>query len=186
MPDALPFTDDAAANRLLATNPVALLVGMMLDQQFPMERAFFSPHLLEQRLGGSLTAATVAALSDDEVDAIFAGPPALHRFPSSMGRRCRDLCLHLVDEYGGDAAALWRDAADGKDLFRRLRALPGFGEAKARIFVGVVGKRLGVGPPGWEEVAADWPSIADVDSFDKVFVLREQKKAAKANKQARA
>lgn len=179
-PESLPFTPDADANRLLAHNPTALLIGMLLDQQFPMERAFFAPHLLRERLGGRLDAHTIAALDDATVEAVFAGPPALHRYPTSMGRRCRDLCTHLVDEYGGDASRLWSEASDGTELLRRLQALPGFGTAKARIFVGVVGKRLGAGPPGWERVAADWPSIADVDRFEQVAVLREQKRARKA------
>ncbi len=181
-PDSLPFTDNAAANRLLAANPTALLIGMLLDQQFPMERAFFAPHLLAERLGRTLDAATVAALDDTVLDGVFAGPPALHRFPGSMGRRCRDMCAVIVADYGGKPDRLWREAKDGAELLRRLEALPGFGKAKARIFVGVVGKRLGAGPPGWEEAAADWPSIADVDSFDKVAVLREQKRAMKAAK----
>lgn len=179
-PDSLPFTADADANRLLAENPVALLIGMLLDQQFPMERAFAAPHLLRQRLGGRLDAATVAGLSDTEVDRVFAGPPALHRFPGSMGRRCRELCARVVSDYDGDASRIWREAADGADLLRRLQDLPGFGAAKARIFIGVVGKRLGQGPPGWELSAADWPSIADVDRFEQVAVLREQKRAMKA------
>jgi uncharacterized HhH-GPD family protein len=187
MPNTLAFTDDDSANRLLATSPLATLIGMMLDQQFPMERAFFSPYLLQQRLGGTLDAAAIAAMDPDELDAVFRGPPALHRFPSAMATRCRDLCAAIVDDYDGDAAAIWREAADGTDLLSRLKRLPGFGEAKSRIFVGVVGKRLGEGPAGWEEVAADWPSIADVDSFDKVAELREQKKARKAaNKAKRA
>ena len=183
-PDSLPFTADPAANRLLARNPTALLIGMLLDQQFPMERAFFAPHLLQERLGGRLDAATVAALDDATLEAAFAGPPALHRFPGSMGRRARDLCAHIVDEYGGDTASLWTEAGDGAELLRRLEALPGFGTAKARIFAGVVGKRLGAGPPGWEQVAADWPSIADVDRFEQVVVLREQKRAMKAKPKA--
>jgi uncharacterized HhH-GPD family protein len=178
-PTALPFTEDDAANRLLAENPLALLIGMLLDQQFPMERAFLSPHLLEQRLGAPLDAARLAALPSEGLEKAFREPPALHRYPGSMAQRTGDLCRHLVAEYDGDAAALWTAAADGRDLERRLRALPGFGQAKARIFVGVVGKRLGAGPPGWEERAADWPSIADVDSFDKVADLREAKRAMK-------
>ena len=181
-PDLLPFTDNLEANRLLATNPTALLIGMLLDQQFPMERAFLSPYLLQERLGGSLDAATVANLDDARLEAVFAGPPALHRFPGSMGRRARDVCALLIAQYGGDARRLWTEAADWADLLRRLEALPGFGKAKARIFVGVVGKRLGAGPPGWESAAADWPSIADVDAFEKVAVLREQKRALKAAK----
>lgn len=180
MPDALPFTDNEDANRLLGSNPVAALIGMLLDQQFPMERAFFSPYLLAERLDGPLTAQTVADLDDETLAAVFKGPPALHRFPGSMGTRARDMCRHLVDEYDGDAAQVWRTAADGPDLYKRLRALPGFGESKARVFVGVIGKRMGEGPPGWESAAADWQSIADVDSFDKILELREYKRAKKA------
>ena len=181
-PQMLPFTENAEANRLLASEPIALLIGMLLDQQFPMERAFLAPYLLRERLGGRLDVDAVADLDDTKLEAFFAGPPALHRFPSSMGRRARDLCVHVVEEYGGKPARIWTDATDGADLLKRLEALPGFGKAKARIFVGIVGKRLGLGPPGWEMVAADWPSIADVDSFDKVAVLREQKRAMKAAK----
>src|SRR3990170_3184172 len=106
-PESLPFTADAAANRLLAENPTALLIGMLLDQQFPMERAFLAPHLLRERLGGRLDPAAVSGLDDATLDAAFAGPPALHRFPASMGRRCRDLCNAVVDGYGGDDAAIW-------------------------------------------------------------------------------
>jgi uncharacterized HhH-GPD family protein len=180
MPDALPFTDDADANRLLANNPTALLIGMLLDQQFPMERAFYSPYLLQGRIGGDLDAATIAGMDEADLEAAFVGPPALHRFPKAMAERARSLCQLVVAEYGGDTSRIWTEAEDGAALRRRLEALPGFGKAKARIFVGVVGKRLGQGPAGWDTEAADWPSIADVDTFEKVFVLREQKRAAKA------
>ncbi|MBM3695448.1 MAG: Fe-S cluster assembly protein HesB [Actinobacteria bacterium] len=182
MPALLPFTGDDEADRLLAANPLALLLGMLLDQQFPMERAFLSPLLLQRRLGGGLDAAAVAGLPEEDLVAAFSGPPALHRYPASMARRFADLCRHLAAEHGGDAAALWQTAADGDDFYRRLRALPGFGEAKARIFIGVVGRRLGAGPPGWERRAADWPSVADVDDFSKVALLREQKRDRKAGK----
>jgi uncharacterized HhH-GPD family protein len=178
-PKSLPFTDDADANRLLATDPLALLIGMLLDQQFPMERAFLSPKLLADRLGGSLDAGAIATMDSEELVAVFRGPPALHRFPGSMAQRTQALCGHLDEHYDGEAGSVWRTAADGHDLYRRLKALPGFGEAKARIFVAVVGRRLGEGPEGWEETAADWPSIADVEAFDQVFVLREQKREAK-------
>ena len=182
MPTELPFTEDHAANRLLAANPLALLIGMLLDQQFPMERAFHSPYLLAERLGQPLDAATIAATDIDRLTEIFRGPPALHRYPGSMAQRCHDMCRLIVDQYGGDPARIWREASTGRDLVGRLKDLPGFGAAKSRIFVGVVGKRLGEGPPGWEEAAADWPSIADVDSFEKVYELREQKRAMKAAK----
>lgn len=182
MTASLPFTEDEEANRLLASDPLALLLGMLADQQFPMERAFLSPLLLQRRLEGRLDAAAIASLPEEALVAAFTGPPALHRYPASMARRFADLCRHLVEEHGGDAAAVWTSAADGDDLYRRLRALPGFGEAKARIFVGVLGRRLGVAPPGWERRAADWPSIADVEHFAQVAVLREQKRAMKGGK----
>lgn len=178
-PQSLPFTEDDDANRLLATDPLALLIGMLLDQQFPMERAFLSPKLLADRLKGTLDAGAIAAMDPEELVTAFRGPPALHRFPGSMAKRTQALCGHLVEHYEGDAGSLWRTAETGTELYRRLKALPGFGEAKARIFVAVVGKRLEEGPAGWQEAAADWPSIADVDAFDKVFVLREQKREAK-------
>lgn len=182
MPTELPFTEDPAANRRLAADPLALLIGMMLDQQFPMERAFLSPHLLADRLGGALDARSIASMKAEDLKAAFQGPPALHRFPGSMASRCQELCRHVADAYGGDAGRIWTGAADGKDLLARLEALPGFGKAKARIFVGVIGKRLHAGPPGWEAVAADWPSIADVDSFERIDELREYKRAMKGTK----
>jgi uncharacterized HhH-GPD family protein len=178
-PASLPFTEDDDANRLLATDPLALLIGMLLDQQFPMERAFLSPKLLRDRLGSELDATTIAGMDPDRLTAVFRGPPALHRFPGSMGKRTQALCVHITQHYEGDPGAVWRTAADGGELYRRLRDLPGFGEAKARIFIALVGRRLGEGPPHWEDEAADWPSIADVDAFEKVFVLREQKREAK-------
>jgi uncharacterized HhH-GPD family protein len=159
MPDSLHFTENAEANELLA-------------------------NLLADRLDGPLDAATVTNLDDETLAAIFKGPPALHRFPGSMGTRARDMCAHIVEHHNGDAAEIWRGAADGGDLYKRLRALPGFGEAKSRTFIAVVGKRLDEGPPGWEEEASKKPSIADVDSFEKIFELREIKRAAKAAKKA--
>ena len=181
MAESLPFTADEEANRLLAADPLALLLGMLLDQQFPMERAFSSPLLLQRRLGG-LDAGAVAALPEEALVAAFCGPPALHRYPAAMARRFADLCGHLVQNYDGDPAALWATASDGDDLYRRLRSLPGFGDAKTRIFIGILGRRLGAAPPGWERRAADWPSVADVDDFSKVAALREQKQARKAGR----
>ncbi|HUO45532.1 MAG TPA: HhH-GPD-type base excision DNA repair protein [Acidimicrobiia bacterium] len=181
-PESLPWTGDPDADRLLAANPFALLLGMLLDQQFPMERAFYGPYLLAQRLGTELTAATVAATDPAQLEEIFKGPPAIHRFPGSMAKRTHELARYLMEHCDGDAARIWKEAADGPDLLRRLKRLPGFGEAKARIFAGVVGKRLGEGPPGWEDVAADWPSIADVAKWEDVFELREQKRQMKAGK----
>lgn len=183
-PDLLHFTESEEANRLLATDGLALLIGMLLDQQFPMERAFFGPQLLKERLGEDLDATRISERDPDEIESIFRGPPAIHRYPASMGKRTQALCQEIVESYDGRAENIWETAADAAELLRRLEALPGFGVAKSRIFVGVLGKRLGVRPEGWEEKAADWPSIADVATFDDVTTLREQKKAMKAAKKS--
>ena len=181
-PDSLSFTESDEANRLLASNGLALLIGMLLDQQFPMERAFFGPQLLKERLGEDLDPGRIAEWDPEELEAVFRGPPAIHRYPGSMAGRTQELCRVIVSEYAGRAENLWETVADGAELLTRLQALPGFGVAKSRIFVGVLGKRLGVKPEGWEEKAADWPSIADVATFDDVATLREQKRAMKARK----
>jgi uncharacterized HhH-GPD family protein len=187
VPTALHFTPDAAANRLLASEPLAVMIGMLLDQQVPMEWAFNAPALLKERLGGGpLDAGAIAAMDAGALEAIFRERPALHRYPGSMAKRTQALCAHLVEHYGGRADAVWNGAPTGDELLARVLALPGFGEAKARIFVGLLGKRLGVRPPGWEVVAADWPSIADVDTFERVLEIREKKKAMKAAAKQRA
>lgn len=182
-PDSLPFTESDEANRLLATDGLALLIGMLLDQQFPMERAFFGPHLLKDRLGEDLDPGRIAGWDPEALEGVFRGPPAIHRYPGSMAGRTQELCRVIVTEYEGRAENLWETAADGQELLSRLQSLPGFGVAKSRIFVGVLGKRLGVKPEGWEEKAADWPSIADVASFEDVATLREKKRAMKARKE---
>jgi uncharacterized HhH-GPD family protein len=181
-PDQLHFTESEDANRLLANDDLAVLIGMLLDQQFPMERAFFGPQLLKDRLGEDLDAGKIAETDLARLEEVFKGPPAIHRYPSSMAKRTQDLCQVIVDEYGGDPARIWTTAESGKDLLKRLKALPGFGDGKSRIFVGLLGKRLGIRPEGWEEAAADWPSIADVATFDDVLELREQKRLMKQKK----
>jgi uncharacterized HhH-GPD family protein len=181
-PSSLPFTGDDEADRLLASSGLALLIGMLLDQQFPMERAFYGPYLLQQRLGERLDASRLANHDSEALEVIFKGPPAIHRFPGAMARRTQELCRVLVDNYEGKAADIWETASTGKELLDRMQALPGFGKAKARIFVGLLGKRMGVTPEGWEQAAADWPSIADVATFEDVYALREQKRAMKAAK----
>jgi len=153
---------------------------MLLDQQFPMEKAFLGPYLLKERLGGRLDAAAIAGHDPDALAEVFKGPPAIHRFPGSMAQRTQSVCQAVVDSYGGETQRIWTEAKDAKDLLKRLKALPGFGEAKARIFVGILGKRMGIQPEGWETVAADWPSIADIASWDDVAELRLKKKAMKA------
>jgi len=181
-PDSLPFTESEEANRLLASDGFALLLGMLLDQQFPMERAFYGPQLLKERLGGDLDLERIHDFDLVELETIFRGPPAIHRYPASMAKRTQELARAITDDYEGNAENLWATARSGEELLGRLRALPGFGAEKSRIFVGLLGKRLSVRPDGWEEKAADWPSIADVASFADVSLLREKKKAMKAAK----
>lgn len=181
-PDSLPFTESEEANRLLAADGFALLLGMLFDQQFPMERAFYGPQLLKDRLGGLLDPALLLETDIERLEEVFRGPPAIHRYPASMAKRAQDLARVIADEYDGDAESLWATAGSGAELLGRLRALPGFGAEKSRIFVGLLGKRLGVRPEGWEEKAANWPSIADVANFEDILVLREKKKAMKAAK----
>ena len=147
-----------------------------------MERAFYGPYLLSERLGEDLNARRIAGLDLEKLEEIFRGPPAIHRYPGSMAKRTQELCQTLVDDYEGRAETLWETAEDGADLLKRLQALPGFGVAKSRIFVGVLGKRLGIQPQGWGEEAADWPSIADVARFEDVEVLRLQKREMKESK----
>ena len=179
MPDTLPWTGDPDADALLATDPLALLVGMLLDQQIAMEKAFRGPYDLTVRLGRPLDAAEIAAMDPDELTEVFRERPALHRYPGSMAKRTQALCAYVAEQYDGDVTRLWTEATDADDLLRRLLDLPGFGEAKARIFVGVLGKRLEVAPDGWEELAADWPSIADVATHDDIQKVRNAKRAMK-------
>lgn len=186
-PNALHFTPFTEANELLAAEPLALMLGMLLDQQVTMEWAFGAPLLLKQRLGVEhLDAGAIAAMDPEALEQVFRDKPALHRYPASMAKRTHDLCRHLVEHYDGRAEELWNGASTGDELLARVQALPGFGKDKSRIFVGLLGKRLGVRPAGWEQVAADWPSIADVDSFERVAEIRNKKRAAKAAKKAAA
>jgi uncharacterized HhH-GPD family protein len=182
----LRLAQNPEADELLARDPLALLLGMLLDQRVPLEWAFAAPYRLAQRLGrDSLDAAELAAHDPEAFTQLMVGPPALHRYPAVMAGRIQTLCRHLVDGYGGDAAAVWRDADSGQELLRRLRALPGFGEQKARIFVALLGKQLGVCPPGWREAAGPYGeegsrrSAADVTDADSLAEVRAFKQAAK-------
>lgn len=173
------------ADALLSASPLALLIGMLLDQQFPMERAFLGPYLLAERLGGSLHADRIAGYDPESFAALAAGPPAVHRFPGAMASRIQALCRLVVELYGGDAEALWRGAADGAELARRLVELPGFGAQKAKIFAALLGKQFGVRPPGWREAAAPYTedgsfrSVADVTDAESLQRVRDHKAAAK-------
>jgi uncharacterized HhH-GPD family protein len=184
-PAALYFTADPEANRLLAEEPLAVMLGMLLDQQVTMEWAFGAPLLLKRRLGADhLDTGAIAAMDPAALEMVFRDKPALHRYPASMAKRTHDLCRHLVENYDGRAENVWSGVASGEALLARVHALPGFGKDKSRIFVGLLGKRLGVQPAGWETVAADWASIADVDTFERIAEIREKKRAAKAAKTA--
>ena len=186
-----PVTGDDDADHLLVTDPLALLIGMLLDQQVPMEWAFRSPARLQERLGGHLDCAQIAAMGPDAVAEVFSAKPALHRFPGSMGKRTHALCQTIVDEYDGDPAAVWEQADAAADLWSRVRALPGFGDEKAMIFLALLGKRWKVAPEGWQEYAGpfgdDTPrSVADIDSreaFDEVRAWKKAKKAEGKTKQ---
>ncbi len=173
------WTGVPEADRLLEDDPLALLIGMLLDQQVKMEKAFSGPYELRQRLGAELDAAAIAAMEPEELDRVFRERPALHRFPGNMARRVQQLCAAVAQEYGNDPASIWRDAPSGGELARRLRGLPGFGEGKTRIMVSVLAKRFGVRPPGWEAESANWHSIADVDSPETMAQAREVKRAMK-------
>lgn len=181
----LAITGDADADRLVNTDPLALLLGMLLDQQIPMEWAFMGPQRLTDRLGGQLDAHTIAAMDPEEFTALVTAKPALHRFPGSMAGRIQDLCQHVVDNYDGDAAAIWRGVRRADVVFERLVALPGYGKEKARIFIAILAKRFGRTPAGWEEAAGpfadDTPrSVADIDGPDALERVRAWKKQQKA------
>ncbi len=185
MKGTLAVTGDPPADDLLNTDPLALLIAMLLDQQVPMEWAFASPLKLQERLGGALDAATIAAMPLEELEVAFKGPPALHRFPGSMAKRTQQLCQHLIEEHGGRAEAVWADATSGPDLVGRLNALPGYGGEKAKIFTALLAKRFGVHPDGWEAAARPFSddthrSVADVDSPDSLLEVRAFKKVMKA------
>ena len=178
----ITWTENEEANRLLDTDPLALLIGMVLDQQVKMEKAFGGPYELKKRLG-SLDAREIASMDPDRLDKVFRERPALHRFPGNMARRVQAMTQAVVKDYGGDAGAVWRDARDGDDLARRISALPGFGDMKTRIMISVLAKKFGVKPPGWEKHAASWHSVADVDSPESMAQARAVKREMKAAKQ---
>ena len=178
-PGLIHFTGDDEADRLLASSPLALTIGFVLDQQVTVQKAFSSPLELSKRLGG-LDGKAIAAMDPAALEEVFRAKPALHRFPANMARRVQEYCAVLVSDYDGDAAAVWTGARDGADLDRRLRALPGIGEMKARTMVGVLAKRLGVRPQGWEAFAPQHESLGDVDSPEALAEYQAAKRARKA------
>ncbi|NNC12148.1 Fe-S cluster assembly protein HesB [Planctomonas sp. JC2975] len=195
MTGTLHITGDAAADELLSTDPLALLLGMLLDQQVAMEIAFSGPAKIRDRMGGekSLSAQSIAEADPDAFATLCATPPAVHRFPGSMAARIQTVCRTIVADWDGDAAAIWTrpapstaSAPDGKEVFGRLKALPGFGDQKARIFVALLGKQYGYDGAGWREAAGDYGeegshrSVADIVDEASLAQVRETKKAVKA------
>lgn len=183
---ALHITGDDASDQLLSEDPLALLIGMLLDQQVPMETAFAGPEKLRGRLG-AFDARSIADADPERLEAIFKESPAIHRFPGSMAARVQALCRALVDDWGGDAAAIWSQGdPSGAEVLKRLKALPGFGEQKAKIFLALLGKQYGVDASGWREAAGaygeegSFRSVADIVDAESLTKVRETKKAAKA------
>ena len=187
---AFNITGDPRADAVLDENPFALLAGMMLDQQYPMEHAFRGPAKVLDRFG-TLDPARIAAADPEEFTALCSTPPAIHRFPGSMAARLQELARIVTDEYDGHAERIWTEAADGRDFLKRMQALPGFGKQKAQIFVALVAKQLGVRPEGWEaQVGAyaedGYRSVADVVDAASLQKVRDYKKEKKAAAKAQA
>lgn len=186
----LALSQDAEADKLISKDPLALLIGMVLDQQILLEWAFKAPSLLKERLGGKLDVHEIADMDPDVLGKVFSERPALHRFPVSNAKRVQELCRIIVTDYKGKAANVWSTAKTGDELFANRKALPGFGEMKARIFLALLAKQLGVQPPGWEKQAKDfgkkgtYMSVADITGPESLAKVREykaeKKRAAKA------
>jgi uncharacterized HhH-GPD family protein len=184
-PDHLPFTGDPDADSLIATDPLALLIGFALDQQVTVQKAFSGPLELRRRLG-HLDAGRIATMDPETLDQAFRTPPAIHRFPGNMAKRVRELCAVIVDDYEGDAARVWAGVKDARALHARLIALPGIGEMKAGTIVALLGLRYGIKPAGWDEVRPGHPTLADVDSAEALAEYQAGKRARKAEIRAKA
>lgn len=180
------LTGNEVADALLASNANALLLGMVLDQQVTMEKAFAGPAVIAERMGGTLDVAAIAAADPEEFAAMCARPPAIHRFPGSMAGRLQAVCRILVEDWNGDAAEMWGGAKTGAELKKRIADLPGFGDQKASIFTALLGKQFGITPRGWREAAGPYGeaktfrSVADIRDPESLKLVRESKKAAKA------
>jgi uncharacterized HhH-GPD family protein len=178
-PTRLHFTGNDEADALLAEEPLALLIGFVLDQQVPVQKAFSGPLELKRRIG-TLDASAIAGMDPGELDSAFRERPALHRFPGTMAMRAQELCAAVATDYDGDAARIWTEASDGRDLEQRLLNLPGIGPMKARSLIAILGKRFGIKPPGWEDVAPSHPTLGDVDSVEALLDYQAKKRAHKA------
>jgi len=187
---SLWLTGDPEADALLSADDNALLIGMVLDQQVPMEKAFSGPLVIAQRMGGRLDVAEIAAMSEDEFIELCSRPPAIHRFPAAMAKRIRQVCQVLTEAYDGQATNVWKDARSGGEVKANLGRLPGFGPDKAAIFTAVLGKLRGITPEGWRTAAGyygepgTFRSVADIVDSDSLQKVRETKKSVKAAKKA--
>ncbi|MFE2829164.1 HhH-GPD-type base excision DNA repair protein [Streptomyces sp. NPDC059271] len=183
----LHLAQQPEADELLGRSPLAALIGMLLDQQVPMEWAFAGPYTIAQRMGSDdLDAHEIASYDPEKFAELLSAKPAVHRYPGSMGKRIHQLCQYLVEHYDGDASAVWKDAGDGAELLRRLKDLPGFGPQKAQIFLALLGKQLGVRPAGWREAAGPYGeaksfrSVADITGPESLTKVRAHKQDMKA------
>jgi len=184
-PESLPFTADDEANRLIASDPAALLIGFVLDQQVTVQKAFGGPLELRKRLG-HLDVARIAAMEPHALTTVFRERPALHRFPGAMAERVRALCAFLEERYGGDAARIWLEAESGDDLRARLAELPGFGDMKVRTVLTLLARQFGVRPPGIDAYLPDHPTLGDVRTAEELAAYQAHKRAVKAARRAAA
>ncbi len=188
---SLHLTGDPEADAVISRDPLALVIGMVLDQQVTMEKAFRAPSELARRLGGSLNASSIATMDPEKLAVLFKEKPALHRFPSSMAARVQEVCRIVAEDYAGRADQLWKDLPDGPALVNRLTTLPGFGQQKARIFAALLGKQLGVQPTGWRAAvspfgrAGSYLSLADIKDTESLAKVRAHKQAMKAKARAK-
>ncbi len=185
------LSGDKEADALLTKDPLALLIGMVLDQQIPLERAFWAPAELSRRLDKPLNAAEIAAMDPEKFADVFKERPALHRFPGAMAARVQAVCRIVAEDYGGKASNIWTKAPDGPTLLKRLTALPGFGVQKARIFTALIGKQLGIQPEGWRGASSpfgedgSYLSVADITGPESLAKVRAHKQAMKAKARAK-
>ena len=178
-PTELYLTNEPEANAYLAADPLGLLIGLVLHQQIPTEKAFHSPLILRDRLDRDLDAGDIASMNIEDLEAVFKEKPALHRFPGSMAKRVQAVCEHVNDNYNGSVENIWAEVTTADQLMDRLLSVPGFGDYKARIYLGVLAKRFGVKPKGYTKYLPSWPSIVDVASADDLAELKARKKAWK-------
>lgn len=179
MPE-IHFTDASDSNQLLADNHFALVVGMTLYQQVPVEKAFAGPAVIRERLGTPLDAPTIASTNLETLEAAFREKPAVHRFPANMAKRVHAVAVYLVDTYDGDVTGLWDGVGSGTELLDRIQQMPGFGEYKAKVYAAVLARQFGITPDGWEDDLPDWPNISEVNSEGDRAEMKERKKVWKA------